>query len=93
VVTFTAELWLHEGGSWHFVSVPLDLSDDIKAEYGGMAGGFGSLRVEATIGGSTWRTSVFPSKTGEYVLPVKQQVRRAEQIQDGDAVEVSLRVL
>ena len=39
--------------------------------------GFGSVRVEATIGGSTWRTSIFPSDDA-YILPIKKAVREAE---------------
>jgi hypothetical protein len=90
---FTAQLWEHTGGTWHFLSVPLDLSDQLKAEYGGRAGGFGSLKVEVTVGNTTWRTSVFPSKGGEYVLPVKQAIRKTEGLEDGDQVKVSLVVL
>lgn len=49
--------------------------------------GFGSVRVEATVGGTTWRTSVFPdSRGGSYVLPVKRAVREAEDLDDGDQV-------
>ena len=92
-VTFTAPLWLHDGGSWHFVSVPLELSDDLREEYAGRTGGFGSIRVEVTIGSSVWRTSVFPSRTGEFVLPVKQQVRRKEDLVEGDPATVELRSL
>lgn len=90
LLAFEGPLWLHDGGSWHFVSVPLDLSDDLREHVGAKARGFGSIRVEATIGGSTWLTSVFPSSSGEYVLPVKQQVRRAEDVEDGDTVSVTL---
>lgn len=56
--------------------------------------GFGSVRVEATVGGTTWRTSVFPdSRGGSYVLPVKRAVREAEDLDDGDQVTVTLRPL
>ena len=92
-LTFTAPLWLHDGGSWHFVSVPLDLSEDLREELAGRTAGFGSIRVEATIGTTVWRTSVFPSSTGEYVLPVKQQVRRNEDLHEGDAATVELQTL
>ncbi|MFN2538966.1 MAG: DUF1905 domain-containing protein [Mycobacteriales bacterium] len=87
---FDAPLWLHDEGSWHFVSVPLELSDELRDRVGPATGGFGSIRVAATIGGTTWPTSVFPSASGEYVLPVKQQVRRTEGLSDGDVVSVQL---
>lgn len=90
-VRFSAELWLHDGGSWHFVTMPMDLTDDVKARVG-RGRGFGSVRVRATIGAMTWTTSVFPATEG-YVLPVKRAVRDAEHLDDGDVVDVTLDVL
>jgi hypothetical protein len=87
---FSGELWEYDEGGWHFVSVPVDDSDDLKARMAHLRRGFGSLRVRATIGGSTWDTSVFPSSTGSYLLPVKKPVRRAEGIEAGDVVDVEL---
>jgi hypothetical protein len=56
--------------------------------------GFGSVRVRATVGGTTWTTSVFPDSTrGAYVLPVKKAVRRAEGLDEGDPADVVLEVL
>lgn len=92
-LTFTAPLWMHEGGSWYFVSVPVDESDDLRDEFAGRTGGFGCIKVEVRIGATTWSTSVFPAKTGEYVLPVKQQVRRAQSLSEGDSATVHLRTL
>ncbi len=92
---FESELWSPEEmpGGWVFASVPADLSDDVRA-LGGPPRGFGSVRVEVTIGGSTWRTSVFPDATrGCFVLPVKKSVRRAEDLEVGDTTHVGLRVL
>jgi hypothetical protein len=90
---FRAELWEWDAkGGWFFVTLPDELADDIRARTDdGLRRGFGSVRVEATIGGSTWRTSVFPdTASGSFVLPVKKPVRTAEGIAPGDAVDVSL---
>jgi hypothetical protein len=90
---FRAELWEWDAkGGWFFLTLPDELADDIRARTDdGLRRGFGSVRVEATIGGSTWRTSIFPESGGDsYVLPVKRPVRIAERIEPGDAVEVSL---
>ena len=49
------------------------------------------MRVNATIGATTWETSIFPdTKSGSYLLPVKAEVRRREGVEDGDAVTVTL---
>lgn len=90
-VRYSAELWLHDGGSWHFVTMPLDLTDDVKARVG-RGRGFGSVRVRATIGGTSWTTSIFPANEG-YALPVKRAVRVAESLEIGDVVDVTLDVL
>jgi Domain of unknown function (DUF1905) len=92
---FRAELWEHspgDPGSWHFVSLPVELAEDIRLEAGPL-GGFGSVRVEARIGATTWRTSLFPeAATGSFVLPVKRSVRDAEGLYAGATCEVSLEV-
>jgi Domain of unknown function (DUF1905) len=93
---FRTELWEHspgDPGSWHFLTLPTDLSDDVMLEAGPRAG-FGSIRVEVCIGSTTWRTSLFPvSATGELVLPVKRSVRRAECLDAGATCEVTLEVV
>lgn len=93
--SFTAELWEHEGSaSWFFVSLPEDVADEVDERWGQHAGGFGSVRVEVTVGATTWRTSLFPdTKRATYLLPVKRAVRTAEGLADGSVVEVELAVL
>jgi hypothetical protein len=88
---FTAPLWQYPGeGSWYFVTVPEEVSDDISALTAGRRKGFGSVRVSVTVGASTWQTSVFPTKSGTYVLPVKKAVRTAEDLIEGSPVEAWL---
>ena len=97
-VTFSAELWLWDArphDAWTFATVPPELSDDLRDRFAGGSGrGFGAVRVEVTIGATTWRTSVFPGGGGgPYALPVKKAVLRAEGLEPGDGVTVALRVL
>jgi Domain of unknown function (DUF1905) len=94
-VRFDAPMWLHEAsGTWHFVTVPFSVADEIEAMVGTRTRGFGSVRVEVTIGGSIWRTSLFPdTKAESYVLPIKKPVRLAEGLTLGEPVSVSLTVL
>jgi len=88
---FAGAVWIAPGdGSWHFVTVPEDPAEVIRLESGPRVG-FGSVRVQATIGTSTWSTSVFPNSTETYVLPLKRSVRTAEGILAGDTVDVTLR--
>lgn len=90
-VEFEAELWEYPGeASWHFVTMPPELAEDVR-ELVPPGPGFGSVRVTATVGPSTWQTSLFPdTKTGSYLLPVKKAVRQANESVAGDVLHVRL---
>ena len=92
--TFTASMWRWKDGAWRFVTVPEDVSDEVDEVVGDATGGFGSVRVEVTVGSTTWLTSLFPSaEAGAFVLPVKKGVRTAEGLGDDDLVEVTIRLV
>lgn len=96
IIDFDAELWRWEARSesWTFVSLPVEVSEDIRDLPGGPPRGFGAVRVRVTIGGTEWKTSIFPdSKRGAYVLPVKRAVRKAEGLEVGDVVSVTVEVV
>ena len=95
----TGPLWRWTGatgtGSWHFITIDGSAGEALSAtalmrKLEGMARGWGSLKVIATIGASRWSTSVFPAKETGWLLPVKAEVRKAEGLVEGDAVEVQL---
>lgn len=92
---FKAKIWLYPGSSaWHFVCLPKKISKEIKAEFGDLARGWGSLPVKAKIGKTKWRTSIFPdSKTNTYLLPVKLKIRKKEKIKLGEIMKINLVVL
>jgi hypothetical protein len=92
-VTGPLRLWSGGQASWHFLTVPGEQSADIRAHSLANRGGFGSVRVEVAIGKVRWRTSVFPQKSGGYILPVKASVRRDVGIAAGDDVTVELKIL
>jgi hypothetical protein len=96
-VEFESELWIWDARrdeSWTFVSLPVDASEEIRARSGGLRRGFGSLRVRATVGRSSWTTSVFPDgERSAYVLPVKRAIRTAESLTAGDVTAVTVELL
>ena len=95
MISLTGPLWVWAGenGSWHFVTVPEELSVEIRAHAMGSLRGFGSVKVEAQINGIRWRTSVFPARSGGYFLPVKAEIRRKAGIAAGDEVALELDLL
>ncbi len=97
-IEFRAELWRWKAreatsSSWFFVTLPKEASDEIEDRFGGLRG-FGSVRVEVTVGATTWRTSIFPSSEHEaFVLPLKMAVRTAEGLSEDAIADVHLTVV
>lgn len=87
-------MWLYEGpAAWHFVTLPKDESDQIRLNFGTMKRGWGSVPVLATIGATSWKTSIFPDKAAEaYLLPLKADVRKREHISAGDRIVFTLEI-
>jgi Domain of unknown function (DUF1905) len=88
------EVWRYPGpAGWHFIALPAELCDEIRARYAAAHRPFGSVAVRATLGSTTWSTSLFAdTKSSSYLLPVKAAVRRREQIEDGDIATVTFEV-
>ncbi len=89
---FTGEVWEWRGPApFHFVTVPPEVAEDLKDASAVVSYGWGMVPAQVRVGGTTFATSLWP-KDGGYVLPLKAAVRRAEGIETGDEVEVSLLV-
>lgn len=90
---FSAPLWEWNGkGSWHFITVPQDISGIIRMSVPQKAG-FGSVRVVAETKGTRWKTSLFPdSKTGCYLLPIKSEVRKQAALTIGDDLDIGMSI-
>lgn len=99
--TTTAKLWIwttdKAPASWHFLTITGEVAEAIHAlalmrrlEFGRKRG-WGSMKVRATIGDTSWETSIFPDKdSGGWMLPVKAEVRKAEGMVAGDQIGFSL---
>lgn len=82
--TLTEKLHIFKMASpWIYIPIPLNMVPNIKP------GGWGSIPVIATIGKTTWQTSLFPIKKGHYFIPIKKEVRVKEDLFVGDKVTIS----
>ncbi|MEX0341049.1 MAG: DUF1905 domain-containing protein [Erythrobacter sp.] len=91
--------WQGEKATYHLLTISGDCAEEIamhermrRLELGGRRG-FGSVKVMATIGGTRWKTSAFPSKSGEWWLLVGKKVLRAENLAAGDEAGLTLELL
>jgi Domain of unknown function (DUF1905) len=80
--------------AWYFLSITGETAAAIAAIAAvgaGRSGGFGSVRVDARIGTTSWQTSLFRDRAeARYLLPLKAAVRRAEGLEAGMVVPVRL---
>ena len=89
---FSGHIWYWRGPApFHFVSVPQEDCEVIKMASGFLTYGWGMIPVKARIGGTEWRTSMWP-KDGGYILPLKAAIRSKEGVGEDDLVEVELMV-
>ena len=94
----TGKVWQwrpQEGAAsgWHFLTIEGPVAAEIRYAALGRSGGFGSIRVTATIGTTRWQTSLFPHKeSGGFLLPLKAEVRRREGISGGSRISARIEV-
>ncbi|MBB6052741.1 DUF1905 domain-containing protein [Armatimonas rosea] len=91
-LTFTGPIWYWRGPSpFHFVTVPEQESEELKGISGLVTYGWGMIPATVTLGATTYKTSLWP-KNGGYIVPLKDVVRKAEQLEVDDMVTVHLAV-
>jgi len=84
-------IWYWRGPApYHYVTVPEPVCEGLR-EWSFVSYGWGMIPVTVTIGETTWPTSLFP-KDGGYVLPLRDSVRAAEDLQVDDVPRVVLRI-
>jgi hypothetical protein len=89
---FTGEIWYWRGPApFYFITVPDEASAAVRTIASLVTYGWGMVPVRARIGATDFSTAMFP-KDGLYVLPVKDKVRLAEGLGDGDTVAVELSI-
>lgn len=75
---------------FYWVTLSAAANKEIAALAPMLTYGWGVVPIEATIGTTTWVTSLMPKDAG-YLLPLKVAVRRAEGIELDAMVSISLR--
>ena len=90
--TFTASLWRYPGkGGWCFVSLPHNLTSEIRSTMQHLEEGWGRLHVRALIGTTIWHTAIwFDTRYNTYLLPVKKEIRLKESLSLDTVVNVTI---
>jgi hypothetical protein len=88
--SFSNTVWEWRGPApYHFVSVPLEIANEIKQLASAVTYGWGMIPVSGKIGATSFSTSLW-AKNGTYAVPLKDAVRKAEGVSIGDMVSVKL---
>jgi hypothetical protein len=89
-VRFEAEVARFDGpGGWHGVFLPPDAV--AEARFFGRANALGAIAVQAKVGATKVKTSLFPDKRRDsFLLPLKADLRRLENIEEGNRIAVTL---
>jgi hypothetical protein len=89
---FAAKPWQHQGpGGWYFVSLPVKLSNEIRTVFKMDEEGWGRLKAVAQIGSTEWKTAIwFDTKRNAYLLPLKAEIRKKEQLLIDKIVQVTI---
>lgn len=75
-------MWRSAGqGGWCFVSMPIEMSQEIREYLKGEEVGWGRMKATAMIGNTKWKTAIwFDTKHNTYLLPIKVDGRKKKDL-------------
>jgi len=66
---------------WTVVSLPKEISLEIRDNFKWLEQGWGRMKVTAKVGNSEWQTAIwFDTKQDTYLLPLKAAIRKKENV-------------
>lgn len=89
---FIAITWKYGGpNSWVFISLPNKIAEEIRTNFKHEEKGWGRLPAKVQIGNSTWVSAIwFDTKMNTYLLPLKANIRKKENIEIDKNLKVIL---
>lgn len=91
-LTFSGTIFEWRGPAPHqFVKCPTNVATAIAEVSRTVSYGWGVIPCSVTIGKTTVTTSLFP-KDGGYLVPIKVALRKPEDINIGDEVELTIEI-
>lgn len=89
---FSGEVWFWRGPApWFFITVPEAEAREIKAVERLVTYGWGMIPVVVRIGKTEYATALWP-KDDAYIVPLKAAVRKAESLNEGGWVQLTLEI-
>lgn len=76
---------------FYFLPISGELADHIRDSARLVSYGWGVVPVRASIGDISWQTSLIP-RQGNYLLPLKDDIRKSIDIKVGQSLTVELQI-
>ena len=74
---------------WVLVSLPKEISIEIRDNFKHLEQGWGRMTATAKIGNTEWQTAIwFDTKQDTYLLPLKAEIRKKENIVVGEDAKI-----
>ncbi len=91
---FLNKIWRHNAtGGWYFVSLPKDISKEIKEHLQWQEEGWGRMKATAEVKEFEWDTAIwFDKKHNTYLLPLKTDIRKKASLELDDTIAVSISI-
>ncbi|MBX3095260.1 MAG: DUF1905 domain-containing protein [Fimbriimonadaceae bacterium] len=88
IIDCSGEIFYWRGPApFYFVAIPETHSREIKAISQRVTYGWGVIPVTVLIGETEWTTSLFP-KDGLYLVPLKDKIRKAENLAEDETIRL-----
>lgn len=85
-------MWQHNSsGGWYFVSLPKNISKEIRENLKWQEEGWGRMKASAGIGELIWETAIwFDTKANTYILPIKAEIRKKKHLKINQSIEMKV---
>lgn len=90
---FNSRVWQYAApkGGWFFLSMPADITHEIRTHFKWQEEGWGRLKATARINHTEWATAIwFDTKQNTYLLPLKADIRKQEKLGANAKVSVTI---
>lgn len=93
--SFSGKIWQYQSpkGGWYFISLPCDISKEIRENFKTQEEGWGRLKANAEIQGVKWETAIwYDSKKASYLLPIKSEIRKKAKLDLENTIEIKISI-
>ncbi len=89
---FRSKMYQHqEPTGWFFVSLPKEISKEIRTHFKNLEEGWGRMKVVAIVNEIKWKTSIwYATKEEMYLLPIKADIRKKGNILPNITLDISV---